>query len=427
MRIALRSAMAAMAVLMMGLVSACGAEEPTATPDRSTTPETTAPSEPAPTPTPVPVSEPDAPAPEPGAAATPTPTQAPRVPVVATPVPTAPPPPSFSAEDHWKGKTIRLVLDHRPGGGTDLQGRYFGANWSKFIPGNPRIIVSNIPPSPSGTQYLWDSDPDGYTLGISTIGFRSLYDDRWTFQADEFRLVGASQLRDMEWLVLGEVPYDSFDQASGGNYTLTLAEQVATADELTGKFFAAAVLALWFDIPLRIATVATAGSSDSLLMLERGDINGYIAGAHWFQLPVLRPGWLRDGFLKPFANMNHPDFELPCNPEICMELDNVATFMSPEQLTQWNPIVRAEVSTTKEIVAPPNTPDHIVNSLRDAYAAAVGNEEFASGLARAQGQPVFHVTGEQMEALFDQDTAELRAFLPQYQDLQQQVYDKYFR
>lgn len=31
-----------------------------------------------------------------------------------------------------------------PGGGTDLQARHFAANWSKYMPGNPRFQVTNI-------------------------------------------------------------------------------------------------------------------------------------------------------------------------------------------------------------------------------------------------------------------------------------------
>ncbi|MFT5539873.1 MAG: hypothetical protein ACI82H_001397, partial [Alphaproteobacteria bacterium] len=72
----------------------------------------------------------------------------------------------FDAAKHFKGKTIRLILDFKPGGGTDLQARYFAANWGKFLPGNPRLTVSNLFPKPSGRNYTWKSKPDGLTLGF---------------------------------------------------------------------------------------------------------------------------------------------------------------------------------------------------------------------------------------------------------------------
>ena len=56
----------------------------------------------------------------------------------------------FDAAKHFKNKTIRLIVDFKPGGGTDTQARYFSRYWGKFLPGNPRITVSNLFPNPSG-------------------------------------------------------------------------------------------------------------------------------------------------------------------------------------------------------------------------------------------------------------------------------------
>jgi tripartite-type tricarboxylate transporter receptor subunit TctC len=50
----------------------------------------------------------------------------------------------FDAEQYFKGKTINLVVDFKPGGGTDLQARYFASNWGRYIPGHPKIKVSNL-------------------------------------------------------------------------------------------------------------------------------------------------------------------------------------------------------------------------------------------------------------------------------------------
>ena len=59
----------------------------------------------------------------------------------------------FDAAKHFKGKSIRLMVDFKPGGGTDLQARYFAANWGKFIPGAPRMTVSNMFPKPAARNF----------------------------------------------------------------------------------------------------------------------------------------------------------------------------------------------------------------------------------------------------------------------------------
>ena len=54
---------------------------------------------------------------------------------------------TLAASPYFKGKTVRLLVGFRPGGGTDIQARYFASRWPTFIPGNPRIIVTNLPPN----------------------------------------------------------------------------------------------------------------------------------------------------------------------------------------------------------------------------------------------------------------------------------------
>ena len=72
----------------------------------------------------------------------------------------------INPETYFKGKTISLVVDFRPGGGTDLHARHFAQTFGKFIPGNPNIVVRNISPNPAGRNYVWKSKPDGLTISF---------------------------------------------------------------------------------------------------------------------------------------------------------------------------------------------------------------------------------------------------------------------
>ncbi len=54
--------------------------------------------------------------------------------------------PSFTgAAEFYKGKTVRLVVGAPPGGGFDTYTRVIARSIIKHIPGNPRIIVQNMP------------------------------------------------------------------------------------------------------------------------------------------------------------------------------------------------------------------------------------------------------------------------------------------
>lgn len=73
-----------------------------------------------------------------------------------------------SAEDFYKGKTIRIVVGFSAGGGFDTYSRAIGRHLGKHIPGNPNIIVDNMPGAGSliaANNVYKVAKPDGLTIG----------------------------------------------------------------------------------------------------------------------------------------------------------------------------------------------------------------------------------------------------------------------
>ena len=80
-----------------------------------------------------------------------------------------------SAEDFYKGKTIRLVVGFAAGGGFDSYARILARHMPKHTPGNPALIVDNMAGAGSrlAANYLYKaSAPDGLTIGnfIGSLG-----------------------------------------------------------------------------------------------------------------------------------------------------------------------------------------------------------------------------------------------------------------
>ena len=50
-----------------------------------------------------------------------------------------------NAQDFYAGKQITIIVGAGPGGGYDLQARIAARYLAQHIPGNPTIIVQNIP------------------------------------------------------------------------------------------------------------------------------------------------------------------------------------------------------------------------------------------------------------------------------------------
>ena len=48
-------------------------------------------------------------------------------------------------EQFYKGRTVTLIVGFAPGGINDISARVVGKHLGRFIPGNPTIVVQNLP------------------------------------------------------------------------------------------------------------------------------------------------------------------------------------------------------------------------------------------------------------------------------------------
>ena len=72
---------------------------------------------------------------------------------------------------HYPHKPIRLIIPFAPGGGTDIIGRLIGLDLTENL-GQP-VVIDNRGGSGGivGTHLVAKADPDGYTVGLCSLGF----------------------------------------------------------------------------------------------------------------------------------------------------------------------------------------------------------------------------------------------------------------
>jgi tripartite-type tricarboxylate transporter receptor subunit TctC len=71
--------------------------------------------------------------------------------------------------DFYKGKQIKMIAPSAPGGGFDLYSRYVARHIGKHIPGNPSVIVQNMPGAGGmiAANHLYNrAERDGTTIGV---------------------------------------------------------------------------------------------------------------------------------------------------------------------------------------------------------------------------------------------------------------------
>src|SRR5690242_456135 len=76
---------------------------------------------------------------------------------------------SVLAQDgFYKGKTIRIIVGAAAGGGYDTYSRTIARHFGKHIPGNPVLVVENMPGAGFliSANYMYKvAKPDGLTIG----------------------------------------------------------------------------------------------------------------------------------------------------------------------------------------------------------------------------------------------------------------------
>src|SRR5258705_3871463 len=81
--------------------------------------------------------------------------------------------PPAVAQEFYRGKTVTILVGFSPGGGFDLNARVLARHIGRHIPGNPTVVVQNMPGAGSLTavDYLdLSAAKDGTVLGLFNFG-----------------------------------------------------------------------------------------------------------------------------------------------------------------------------------------------------------------------------------------------------------------
>lgn len=79
--------------------------------------------------------------------------------------------PGAGMAQSFAGKTVTIIVPFGVGGGNDLWGRFLAGVMGKYLPGNPTMIVRNVPGAGSITGanlFAATAKPDGLTLLVSS-------------------------------------------------------------------------------------------------------------------------------------------------------------------------------------------------------------------------------------------------------------------
>src|SRR5919106_1985482 len=125
----------------------------------------------------------------------------------------------------YQGKNITLIIGNQAGGQYDLWARHIANHIGKQIPGNPNVIVQNMPAAGSlvAANYLYNvAKPDGLTIGAVIPG---IYTDQLIgrkevqFDWAKFNWLGTPEQTEWLFITRADSPYKSIDDIRSATET----------------------------------------------------------------------------------------------------------------------------------------------------------------------------------------------------------------
>ena len=313
--------------------------------------------------------------------------------------------------DFYKKKRVKIVIGFPPGGGFNRGGRVVGRHIGKYIPGNPRIIVQNMPGAGSlrSLNWLYNKAPkDGSVIGhFHSAALREAFigTDGVLFKPRKFYWLG-SYLRDQSVLfVRTDSGVNSIQEA--------MEKQVivgGTSPRSGGGVYPRilnAVLGTKFKV-----IVGYGGTGESTLAMERGELQG-VGSWSWSQLRDRRPKWIKNNFVKVLVFLSvKPHKDLPNVPSAVSLAKNEDDRKVLEAIFMW-----AELG--RPFAMPPGTNPARGAALRKAFAIMVKKKDFEKDINIASLE-VDPIVGKDAEAML----ASLYAYPKEVVDRARAVYSE---
>lgn len=295
--------------------------------------------------------------------------------------------------DFFKDKTIRVIVAFSPGGGFDAYSRMLARHMPKHIPGNPVMIVQNMPGAGGliATNYLYNkAKPDGLTIGnwIGGLVLQQYLGNKGVrFDAAKFEWIGApvrihnvcilakqSGITDVEKWQAAKEPV-KLGGSGPGSTTWDIPRIVINHTKLPTKLIE-----------------GYGGTAPIRLAVERGELAGVCASWEGLRNPwaaALKKGDVK--VLVQFVDKPHPDLE---------DVPLAKNLMKSAEGRQILKTVVHDIggSLNRPYSLPPGTPKDRVAILRKAYDATMKDPAFLAEAKRSKFD-INPVSGEEVERL----------------------------
>jgi tripartite-type tricarboxylate transporter receptor subunit TctC len=272
--------------------------------------------------------------------------------------------------DFYKGKVVTIVISSSAGGGYDTLARTIARHLGDHIPGNPTLIVQNMPGAGGivATNYLYNiAAKDGTVIGgvQNNTPFEPLYGTKEAqYDATKFEWLGSPSVETGMLTVWKTSPAMTIGDAK--TQTVTVG---ATGANSTPSFYAR-LLNVALGTKLDIIS-GYKGQNEVFLAMERGEVQG-APSLFYSSLVSTRPSWLPDGSVRVLVQYGTEKEEKLGNVPFANDL------VSDPKTLELMKVAFAPLAFGRPYLAPPEVPADRVAALQKGFEDMMKDPAFVS-------------------------------------------------
>ena len=301
---------------------------------------------------------------------------------------------ALSQTPYYQGKTITVIRGGAPGGTGDMQAKALIPYLKKYIPGEPHIIIENMPGAAGrkAANYIYAlAKPDG--LRIAAVGAGLVAGPILGLAGAKYDLAKLIYLGSTEsgdpyiFLSRKEAGFDSIEKLRAASGLRIGAQAVGHPIYVSGRIFA---YLLGIKEP---RLVVGYGGPELDLALAQGEVDARANSAD----TVVRRNReaLEKGLFHIHATITIPKGKFHPRFANVPELDSFAKNENERRLVN---LYRTFLYPRWPYLLPPGTPGEIVKTLRAAMARAFQDAEFHREFKKLMAGDPTPLTGEEVEA-----------------------------
>jgi tripartite-type tricarboxylate transporter receptor subunit TctC len=299
--------------------------------------------------------------------------------------------PQARADDFYKGKIFTIVVGFSPAGGYDNYARNLARYIGNYIPGNPTVIVQNMPSAGSLTavRYLNLTAPkDGTVMTIFNPGLVTqsiVQPERVNLDFRKYAWVGVITPDYRVCYGFGPNGVKSWDDMMHRPQFI-----LGSTGKGSGNYINGATLREVFHAPVK-QVLGFPGSAEQRLAIERGELDGDCGS--YSSVP---PDWISGGRVHSFVRFSRQRVD-----EIPESAVYIGTFATSDEQKQLLNLLNGGDEVGRPFVMSSEVPPDHLAIIRKAFDATMKDPSFLADMAKEQ-LPVHPLTGDQAAAIVNE-------------------------